>query len=253
MSSTSSSSLVHAALFVRKTARARSGSSPRPLSARWCCSGVPRCRSSGWGSSTPRSRGLAGALRRPRRSSGHASGEGSEEGSLARSRARPLAAGRGPRGRAARRRAGGARLPARLRAGRVPRVVRAQPDGDGAGAERRSASRPALWAIAEAHTDWARFALHGVFIVLFGALNVVFTRAEIARVRERSKQELDEEKREGPRGGAALPPGRRAERESRRAQRGQGLPLEPRAGARRALPRARPAQAHPRPAHLRAL
>lgn len=42
--------------------------------------------------------------------------------------------------------------------------------------------------------DWARFSLHSVFILLFGALNVVFTRAEIARVRERSKKELDEER-----------------------------------------------------------
>ncbi|HJL16099.1 MAG TPA: diguanylate cyclase [Sandaracinaceae bacterium LLY-WYZ-13_1] len=51
-----------------------------------------------------------------------------------------------------------------------------------------------LWALAESHADWQRFALHGVFIVLFGALNVVFTRAEIARVRERSRKELDDEK-----------------------------------------------------------
>src|SRR5690606_3614548 len=42
--------------------------------------------------------------------------------------------------------------------------------------------------------SWERFALHGVFIVLFGALNAVFTRAEIARVRERSKKELDSER-----------------------------------------------------------
>ncbi len=51
-----------------------------------------------------------------------------------------------------------------------------------------------VWAMAEEHTDWARFAVHGVFLVLFGALNVVFTRAEIARVRERSKKELDEDR-----------------------------------------------------------
>lgn len=42
--------------------------------------------------------------------------------------------------------------------------------------------------------DWERFALHGAYIVLFGALNAVFTRAEIARVRERSKKELDSER-----------------------------------------------------------
>lgn len=50
-----------------------------------------------------------------------------------------------------------------------------------------------LWEVAEAHADWSRFALHGVFILLFGALNVVFTRAEIARVRERSQKVLDQE------------------------------------------------------------
>ncbi len=52
----------------------------------------------------------------------------------------------------------------------------------------------ALTALAEPHSDWARLSLHGVFILLFGALNVVFTRAEIARVRERSKKALDAEK-----------------------------------------------------------
>ena len=52
----------------------------------------------------------------------------------------------------------------------------------------------ALWWLTQARADWERFALHGVFIVLFGALNVVFTRAEIARVRERSKKELDQER-----------------------------------------------------------
>ncbi len=51
-----------------------------------------------------------------------------------------------------------------------------------------------VWSLAEERTDWARFAVHGVFLVLFGALNVVFTRAEIARVRERSKKELDEDR-----------------------------------------------------------
>jgi two-component system, cell cycle response regulator len=42
--------------------------------------------------------------------------------------------------------------------------------------------------------DWRRFALHAVFILLFGALNMLFTRAEIARVRERSKKKLDDER-----------------------------------------------------------
>src|SRR5690606_18954479 len=55
-------------------------------------------------------------------------------------------------------------------------------------------SEAAIWWLAETERDPARFALHGLFIVLFGALNVVFTRAEIARVRERSKRALDEER-----------------------------------------------------------
>lgn len=38
------------------------------------------------------------------------------------------------------------------------------------------------------------FALHTAFIVCFGLLKLVFTRAEIARVREHSRRELDEEK-----------------------------------------------------------
>ncbi|MCB9595549.1 MAG: diguanylate cyclase [Sandaracinaceae bacterium] len=52
----------------------------------------------------------------------------------------------------------------------------------------------ALTALTEARADWRQLSLHAVFILLFGALNVVFTRAEIARVRERSKKALDEEK-----------------------------------------------------------
>ncbi|MGE0784868.1 MAG: diguanylate cyclase [Sandaracinaceae bacterium] len=52
----------------------------------------------------------------------------------------------------------------------------------------------ALFALTEEHADWSRFALHSVFILLFGALNFLFTRAEIARVRERSQKELDHER-----------------------------------------------------------
>jgi diguanylate cyclase (GGDEF)-like protein len=52
----------------------------------------------------------------------------------------------------------------------------------------------AITFLVEPQPDVPRFALHGGFIVLFGALNVVFTRAEIARIRERSKKELDEER-----------------------------------------------------------
>jgi two-component system cell cycle response regulator len=50
-----------------------------------------------------------------------------------------------------------------------------------------------LWLLAPA-IDANRAALHGVFIVFFGILNLLFTRAEIARVRERGKKERDEEK-----------------------------------------------------------
>ena len=42
--------------------------------------------------------------------------------------------------------------------------------------------------------DAHRAALHGVFILFFGILNLLFTRAEIARVRERSNKERALEK-----------------------------------------------------------
>ena len=42
--------------------------------------------------------------------------------------------------------------------------------------------------------DAHRAALHGVFILFFGILNLLFTRAEIARVRERSNKERQAEK-----------------------------------------------------------
>ncbi len=45
-----------------------------------------------------------------------------------------------------------------------------------------------LWLVAPA-IDVHRAALHGVFILFFGILNLLFTRAEIARVRERSNKE----------------------------------------------------------------
>jgi two-component system cell cycle response regulator len=48
--------------------------------------------------------------------------------------------------------------------------------------------------VTEGRRDVEPFALHAGFLVLFGALNAVFTRVEIARVRERSRKELDEEK-----------------------------------------------------------
>ncbi len=51
-----------------------------------------------------------------------------------------------------------------------------------------------IWFLTEEHASGRPFALHCVFIVFFGALNLVFTRAEIARVRERSIKALDEDK-----------------------------------------------------------
>lgn len=51
-----------------------------------------------------------------------------------------------------------------------------------------------LYFVTEAHGDPKPFAVHAAFIIFFGLLNLVFTRAEIARVRKRSRQELDDEK-----------------------------------------------------------
>jgi len=51
-----------------------------------------------------------------------------------------------------------------------------------------------LWFVTEARADPKPFGLHAAFVVSFGLLNLVFTRAEIARVRLRGKQELDTEK-----------------------------------------------------------
>jgi len=53
----------------------------------------------------------------------------------------------------------------------------------------------ALYFVTEARSDPQPFVLHAVFIALFGLLNLLFTRAEIARVRHRSKRELDDEKK----------------------------------------------------------
>lgn len=51
-----------------------------------------------------------------------------------------------------------------------------------------------LYFVTEARDDARPFALHAAFVVFFGLLNLLFTRAEIARVRERSRRELDEER-----------------------------------------------------------
>jgi diguanylate cyclase (GGDEF)-like protein len=51
-----------------------------------------------------------------------------------------------------------------------------------------------LWLLAERAVSPDRLLIHGVFILFFGVLNLVFTRVEIARVRETSKRERDEER-----------------------------------------------------------
>lgn len=51
-----------------------------------------------------------------------------------------------------------------------------------------------VWLVAEPSLAADRVLIHGVFILFFGVLNLVFTRVEIARVRENSKRERDEEK-----------------------------------------------------------
>ncbi|MBN8609050.1 MAG: diguanylate cyclase [Deltaproteobacteria bacterium] len=51
-----------------------------------------------------------------------------------------------------------------------------------------------VWLTTERSVSIERLAIHGVFIAFFGVLNLVFTRVEIARVRERSRKERDEER-----------------------------------------------------------
>ncbi len=51
-----------------------------------------------------------------------------------------------------------------------------------------------LYFVTENRSDPKPFAVHAAFVVFFGILNLVFTRVEIARVRERSRKELDDEK-----------------------------------------------------------
>jgi diguanylate cyclase (GGDEF)-like protein len=48
--------------------------------------------------------------------------------------------------------------------------------------------------VGEGRADVRPFALHALFTASFGLLNLVFTRVEIARVRERSRKELEQEK-----------------------------------------------------------
>lgn len=48
--------------------------------------------------------------------------------------------------------------------------------------------------VTEDRLDVRELGLHGAFLVCFGVMSLLFTRAEIARVRERSRRELDDEK-----------------------------------------------------------
>ncbi|MFW6087801.1 MAG: hypothetical protein ACODAG_11395, partial [Myxococcota bacterium] len=51
-----------------------------------------------------------------------------------------------------------------------------------------------LYFVTENRTDPRPFALHSAFVVFFGLLHLVFTRVEIARVRHTSKKELSEQR-----------------------------------------------------------
>ncbi len=51
----------------------------------------------------------------------------------------------------------------------------------------------AIWQLGEPAVSFRAVALHSLFVLFFGVLNVLFTRAEIARVRERGRQERVEE------------------------------------------------------------
>lgn len=51
-----------------------------------------------------------------------------------------------------------------------------------------------LYFVTEGRHDPQPFALHSAFIVFFGLMSLMFTRAEIARVRSHSRRQLDEDK-----------------------------------------------------------
>lgn len=51
-----------------------------------------------------------------------------------------------------------------------------------------------LYFVTEQQSAPESYALHATFIVFFGLMNLLFTRAEIVRVRERSRRKLDEDK-----------------------------------------------------------
>ncbi len=51
-----------------------------------------------------------------------------------------------------------------------------------------------VWVLTEPAVAGSRVGFHAAFIAFFGGLNLVFTRVELARVRERSEKERDEER-----------------------------------------------------------
>ncbi len=54
----------------------------------------------------------------------------------------------------------------------------------------------ALYFVTERNRDPQPYFLHATFLVFFGLMNLLFTRVEIQRVREKSKRALDDDKRE---------------------------------------------------------
>jgi two-component system, cell cycle response regulator len=81
-----------------------------------------------------------------------------------------------------------------------------------------------LYFFTENKRDPQPFLLHTTFIVFFGLMNLLFTRVEIERVREKSKRALDDDKREviesARRYRLVEAPSQRAERDEQRLTRG---------------------------------
>src|SRR5690606_37235591 len=77
----------------------------------------------------------------------------------------------------------------------------------------------AVYFVTEDRDDPSLLLYHAAFLALFGALNLAFTLAEIARVRERSKKERDQERekvRDESRLFRLLPSSERSERDDER-------------------------------------
>ncbi len=82
----------------------------------------------------------------------------------------------------------------------------------------------ALYFFTESQRDPEPFCLHTTFIVFFGLMNLLFTRVEIQRVREKGQRALDDDKREviesARRYRLVEAPSQRAERDEQRLTRG---------------------------------